>query len=194
MPRIKERWRGLSKKWKLVILALPAMAILGVGGTTIAAGTLYSAGNPFACGKCHIMQPYVDSYYKSSFIDSIHASSERDVKCNNCHRTTLVQQTKQLIAFVIRSYETPLKQDVQAQNFCTDCHLVEEVTGAVRSKPEFAENSLLSYHLTVEARKNEGCEDPRAELVRCQDCHRAHRAGVNYCATCHSVSFIAPNK
>lgn len=191
MPRIKEWWRGLSKKWRLVIIILPVIGVLGVGGVT---GTLgYLAENPSACGKCHLMQPYVNSYYESSFIDSVHTRAERDVKCNNCHYVTLVQKTKELIAFVTGNYETPLKHNVQTQKFCMGCHPVNEITDAIRNRPNFAENPLLSYHLTVEAGKA-GCRDPRAELVQCQDCHRVHRAGVNYCATCHSWSFSAPSK
>lgn len=151
------------------------------------------AENPAACGRCHLMQPYVDSYYKSNFIDSVHAKAVMDVKCKNCHQVTLLQQTKQLVSFVTGSYEIPLKQNVQAQKFCSDCHPAKEITAAVRSRPDFAENPLFSYHLTAEEGKI-GCRDLRAELVRCQDCHRVHRAGVNYCATCHSSSFSAPSK
>lgn len=184
----------MSKKWRLVIIIIPAMVVLGVGGMAGAAGAAgYSSENPSACGKCHLMQSYVNSYYESNFIDSVHARAERGVKCKNCHSVTLVQQTKQIIAFITKSYETPLKQNVQAQKFCTGCHPAKEITAAVRNRPNFAENPLSSYHLTVEGGKI-GCRDPRAELVRCQDCHQAHRAGVNYCATCHSSSFSAPDK
>ena len=194
MAKIKERWRGLSRKRRLVIITVSAIVALGVGGAAGAAHTLtYLAENPSACGRCHLMQPYVDSYYESNFIDSVHARAERDVKCKNCHQVTLLQQTKQLISFVTGSYETPLKQNVQAQKFCSGCHPAKEITAALRSRPNFADNHLLSYHLTVEAGKI-GCRDPRAELVQCQDCHKVHRTGVNYCATCHSSSFTAPNK
>jgi len=194
MQRTKEWWRGLSKKWKLVIIIVPVMVALGVGGAAGAAGTLeYFAENPSACGKCHIMQPYVNSYYESSFIDSAHARAEQDVKCKDCHYVTLVQQTKELIAFVTGNYETPLKHNVRAQEFCAGCHPAKEITDAIGNRPNFAENPLLSYHLTVEAGKA-GCRDPRAEFVQCQDCHKVHRSGVNYCASCHSWSFSAPSK
>ena len=194
MPRVNEWWRGLSKKWRLAIIIVPAMVVLGVGGMAGAAGaTGYSSENPSACGKCHLMQSYVSSYYESNFLDSVHARAERDVKCKNCHQMALLQQTQQLISFVPGSYETPLKQNVQAQKLCSGCHPAKEITAAVRNRPNFAENPLSSYHLTVEGGRI-GCRDPRAELVRCQDCHQSHRAGVNYCATCHSSRFSAPDK
>lgn len=177
----------------MIIIVLAIVALLAGGAAGVENTLKYFAGNPSACGKCHIMQPYVNSYYESSFIDSVHSKAERDVKCNNCHQVTLIQQTKELIAFVTGHYETPLKQHVQAQEFCTGCHPAKEITDSIRSRPEFAENPLLSYHLATEGGKK-GCRDPRAELVQCQDCHKVHRTGVNYCATCHSSSFTAPNK
>ena len=194
MQEIKVRWQGLSKKRKLLVIIIAAIVTLGVGGAIAAANTLnYLAENPSACGKCHIMQPYVNSYFESSFIDSVHGKAERDVKCKNCHYVTFMQKTKELISFVIGSYETPLKHNVQAQEFCTGCHPVTEITSAIRNRQDFVDNPLLSYHLTVEGGKS-GCRDPRAELVRCQDCHRVHRVGVDYCASCHSSGFSVPSK
>ena len=192
MARIKEKWQGLSKKRRLLIIAIPILVILGVTGG--ASFTLKHLGeNPSACGKCHIMQPYVKSYYDSNSIDSVHAKAEPKVMCKDCHRVTLVQQTKELIDFVTGNYETPIKQRVQEQDLCANCHTLKGITALVSSKPEFTENPRLSYHLTVRNGKV-GCSDPRAELVRCQDCHRVHRAGRNYCATCHSSSFSDPKK
>ena len=192
MARIKEKWHGLSKKRRLIIIAIPILVILGItGGTSFTLKHL--AENPSACGKCHIMQPYVNSYYESNFTGSVHAKAEPSVKCKDCHYVTLVQQTKELIAFVTGSYETPLKLSVQVQNRCISCHTIKETIGVIRSKPEFVEDPRLSYHLTVENGKS-GCSDPQAELVKCQDCHRVHSAGKNYCATCHSSSFSSPNK
>ncbi len=192
MRGIKERWQGLSKKRRLIIIIIPTIVILGIaGGVPI---TLkYFADNPSACGNCHIMQPYVESYYDSNFIDSVHSKAELAVKCKDCHYVTLVQQTKELIAFVTGNYEIPLKQSVQVQNRCISCHTIKETIGVIRSKPEFIENPRLSYHLTVENGKV-GCYDGRAALVECQDCHRAHEAGVNYCIQCHYVRFGAPTK
>ncbi len=194
MRGIKEWWQGLSRKWRLWIIIGLVVAGLGWGGVAGATRALeHSTEDPSTCGKCHIMQPYVNSYYESNFIDSVHAKAERDVKCKNCHHVTLIQQTKELIAFVTGHYDTPLRQHVRAQEFCTGCHTAKEITDSIRSRPEFAENTLLSYHLATEGGKR-GCRDPRAELVQCQDCHKVHRTGVNYCATCHSSGFTAPNK
>ena len=192
MRGIRERWQGLSKKGKLIVVIIPAVVILGIaGGMSVTLG--YYAENPTACGNCHIIQPNVKSYYGSNFMDSVHAKAEPEVKCKDCHYVTLVQQTKELISFITGNYETPLKHNVQVQNRCIECHTIEETLSAIRSKPEFAEDPRLSYHLTVENGKV-GCYDGRAAIVGCQDCHRAHETGVNYCINCHYVKFGAPVK
>lgn len=194
MQRIKEWWQGLSKKWRLgIIIGLVVGGLVwgGVAGATRALE--YAAEDPSTCGTCHIMQPNVNSYYESNFIDNVHAKAEPIVKCKDCHQVTLIQRIKELITFATGQYATPLRQHVRAQEFCIGCHPAKEITDFIRSRPEFAENPLLSYHLATEGGKK-GCRDPSAELVQCQDCHRVHRAGVNYCATCHSSSFTAPNK
>lgn len=194
MQRIKVWWQGLSRKLRLWIIIGLVVVGLGWGGVAGATRALeYSAEDPSNCGKCHIMKPNVNSYYESNFIDSVHAKAEPAVKCKNCHQVTLIQQTKELISFVTGHYDTPLKQHVQAQEFCTGCHPAAEITESIRSMPKFAENTLLSYHLATGGGKK-GCRDPRAELVQCQDCHKVHQTGVNYCATCHSSSFTAPSK
>jgi hypothetical protein len=192
MRGIRERWQGLSKKWRLIIGIIPVIVILAIAiGVSITLN--YFAENPSACGNCHIMQTYVNSYYDSNLMDSVHAKAEPEVKCKDCHQVTLVQQTKELIDFVTGNYETPLKQNVQIQNRCINCHTLNATVGAIRSKPEFTEDQKLSYHLTVENGKV-GCYDGRAAIVGCQDCHGAHKAGVNYCIQCHYVKFGAPKK
>ena len=194
MQKVKEWWQALSRKWRLcIIIGLVVVGLVWVVVAGAAKVLEYAKENPSTCGKCHIMQPYVNSYYESNFIDNVHAKAEPDVKCKNCHQVTLMEQTKELISFVTGSYDTPLRQHVQAQGFCTGCHPATEITNSIRSMPKFAENPLLSYHLATAGGKN-GCRDPRAELVQCQDCHKVHRTGVNYCAACHTSGFTAPNK
>ena len=193
MARIKEKWQGLSKKKRLIIIIVPIVVILGIAGG-VSLTLKYFGENPSACGNCHIMQPYVKSYYDSIFIDSVHAKAEPKVMCKDCHSVTLVRQTKELIDFVTGNYETPLKQRVQEQNLCANCHTQKGIIALVSSKLEFTENPRLSYHLTVGDNKVRCYYDPRAEMVICQTCHRVHRAGTNYCATCHSSSFSSPSK
>ncbi len=192
MRGIRDRWRDLSKNWRLVTFIVPPIFVLGVvGGVNLALG--HFAENPSACGTCHLMQPYVDSYYESNFLDRAHGQSHPAVKCKDCHSMTLIQQTKQVIAFVTANYKLPLKQTIQLQKSCTDCHPDNKTLDTVRKRPKFVENPSLSYHLTVEFGRP-GCRDPQAELPQCQDCHRAHSVRVNYCATCHySFDFNVPN-
>jgi hypothetical protein len=192
MRGIKDRWRDLSKIWRLVICIAPPIFVLGaVGGANLALG--HFAENPSACGTCHLMQSYVDSYYKSNFLDRAHGQSHPAVKCKDCHSMTLIQQSKQLIVFVTGSYKLPLKQTIQGQELCIGCHPDYKILGALRKKPKFVEDPSLSFHLRVEFGRP-GCRDPQADLPQCQDCHRAHGARVNYCTTCHySFDFDVPD-
>ncbi len=151
------------------------------------------ADNPSACGKCHVMQPYVNSYYSSDFLDSLHSKTQRPVKCDDCHKESLIQQSKEVLAFVTGKYQTPITQRPDTQSACVACHPVSQIADPIRNDPKFVEDSKLSYHLTQE-KGRVGCYDPRVSIMRCEDCHRAHEPAVNYCIECHYVEFQAPNK
>jgi hypothetical protein len=195
MASIKERWQALPKKWKLMIIALPVIVILGgAGGAT--AALEHSKENPSSCGNCHLIQSHVDSYYLSDFLVNTHAQANPPIKCKDCHEATLMQLTKEGIAFVIGNYETPLEGKMSVQKSCTGCHPVEEVNETVRNNPKFAEDTSRSYHLGIPEGGAQAleCRDPDASAVQCQWCHQSHKAPVNYCATCHSTRLIAPDK
>ncbi len=63
---------------RLVLAALIGVAV-GVGGYTFvyAKGGAYLTNDPAACANCHVMQPYLDAWRKSS-----HHSV---AVCNDCH-------------------------------------------------------------------------------------------------------------
>lgn len=182
-------WK-LSKKWKIALIVLLLTAVLAIVGGGVAARE-YLADNPAACGSCHAMQPYVQSYLSSNFLDSVHSTSKQGVKCDDCHRQSVLQQAGELISFVKGNYTVSAK-DVDTQASCMSCHQVNLIVESVKEQPEFMANPKLSYHLN--ATNSKACRDPRAELVKCQDCHKSHQAGVNYCATCHASTFGTPVK
>ncbi len=180
----------LSKRWKVALIVIPVVAVLAVVGGGVFASQ-YLADNPAACGKCHLMQPYVQSYFSSNFLDSVHGSGKPAARCEDCHRQTIFQQTGELISF-IKGDNMVSGKDVNTQESCLSCHNVATIVNSVKNRPEFVANPKLSYHLNAENAK--ACRDPRAELVECQDCHKAHEAPVNYCSTCHVSSFSVPDK
>jgi nitrate/TMAO reductase-like tetraheme cytochrome c subunit len=182
--------RKLSKKWKIAIIVLLAVIVLiGVGGAVVARE--YLADNPEACGTCHAMEANVQSYLNSNYLDSAHAASKPQVKCEGCHQQSVLQQAGELISTVRGNY-TVSARDVNTQAACTSCHPVDVIIAAVKNRPEFVADPKTSYHLNAGNAK--ACRDPRAELVKCQDCHKSHDDGVNYCATCHTSKFGTPVK
>ncbi len=185
MSRIKEWWQSISRKWRLAIIIVAAGVILGVGGTY---GSLaYFKANPSACSICHVIEPYVELYYESDFMDNAHAILDPPVKCKDCHHATLVQLTKELITSVTGNYEEPLVQREYEQEFCTSCHAVEDVFEATNrdNRPEFDLNPHWNH-----------LPDVKEGIVECQECHRAHRGGLNFCyEKCHDADIgYAPHK
>ena len=180
--------RKLSKRWKIALIVLPAVAVLGVVGGAVAARE-YLADNPAACGNCHAMQPYVESYFNSNFMVSVHAASEPVVKCEDCHQQSILQQAGELISQIRGNYTVSAK-NVNTQASCMSCHQADLIIETIKTRPEFVADPTLSYHLN--ATNSKACRDPRAELVKCQDCHKSHQSGVNYCGTCHTSKFGTP--
>ena len=176
-----------SKKMKIaVIVVVAVIALLVFGGVALA--TTYFADNPAACGKCHVMQNWVDSYSGSQLLDNTHASSNA-AKCTDCHQQSVMQKASELLSFIKGGYTVSAK-DVNTQSACLNCHQPDKITEAVSVLPEFVSDPKASYHINWENAK--ACRDPRAELVKCQDCHKTHESGVNYCATCHTSAFSVP--
>jgi hypothetical protein len=179
MSRIKEWWQSISRKWRLVIISLSAIVVLGVGG--VYGSLAYFAANPSACGACHFIEPYVESYYESDFLDNVHAEAEDEVKCKECHVVTLDQIVKEGRAFVTGDYELPLETTFfYEQESCLACHSLEDVQGA--TKDDWKGRSAVYFdphdspHLTGEK-----------GYIECQWCHRAHdkSRGMTYCLGCH---------
>ncbi len=185
MSRIKEWWQSISRKWRLAIIIVAAGVILGVVGVNVSLA--YFAANPSACGMCHFIDPYVESYYESDFLDTAHAEAEDQVKCKQCHVVALPQIVKELMNYVIGNYELPLVQRAYQQEFCTSCHPVEDVFEATNrdNRPEFEQNPHWNH-----------LPDVKEGIVECQECHRAHRSGLNFCyEKCHDADFgYAPHK
>ncbi len=179
---------GLSKRWKIALIVIPVVVVLGIV-VGAAAASAHFAGNPAACGDCHLMQPYVQSYFNSNYLDNVHSSGNTAVKCVDCHQQSVVQKAGELVAY-IRGTSSVSLQDVNTQAACLSCHPIQQVIDAVKSNPEYADNPGLSYHLNAANAK--ACANPRAELVECQDCHKSHDAPVNYCANCHQSNFSVP--
>lgn len=176
MPRIKEWWLRKSKKWKLVIIIVPVVALIGVGGTY---GSLaYFAANPSACATCHLLQPYVDSWQESEFLDNAHAEAEDSVNCKACHKSTIPELIGELTAFILEDYELPLRARKFPQENCfLGCHgSYEKIIELTKTEQEFNRH------------------DSHFGQIDCWVCHKMHREQEDYCALagCHASIELGP--
>ena len=129
------------KKW-LVIAAISVGILTGLGGYTLfyAEGLSYLSTDPRACANCHIMQPQLDSWQKSSHKNvavcaSCHLPQEFVAKYwakaeNGYHHS---------MGFTFQNFQEPImikaKNAQILQDNCLSCHgdLVNEmVMGATK--------------------------------------------------------------
>jgi cytochrome c nitrite reductase small subunit len=117
-------------------LILMVGILVGVGSYTFfyADGASYFSKNPEACANCHIMQPYYDSWTKSSH--------QRVAGCADCHLPSSgVHQYvakadngfRHAWAFTFQNFDEPIqiipRNSRILQNSCVECHgpLVHEI-------------------------------------------------------------------
>lgn len=69
-----------------------------------------------------------------------------------------------------------LKIDDQKHEACVTCHGFYDAVSAKTNKPQFAVNPHSQHDGNLP----------------CTECHKGHKAGVNYCAECHAYEFKVP--
>ena len=130
MKRLLNFARSLSRdQWFLILGAICAGIIIGVGGFTFvyAKGYSYISNDPRACANCHIMQEHFDSWVKSSHH---HAAT-----CNDCHVPHHVlgkyyvkarNGFNHSKAFTLQNFPEPIRitqPNLRAlQHNCIECH------------------------------------------------------------------------
>jgi hypothetical protein len=192
-------------KRRLVVFAV--IGVVLVGG--IIGGLIWHEQPGFCSALCHTpMITYYDTYVAepgqpsldkwgnevddaASMLAATHR--EADVSCLGCHEPTIGEQVNEGLAWVGGKYQYPLAERslkglVQAHDgrvaddFCLNdgCHHVASEDG-----------SPLDSRLTLEAATEQlgrNPHEPYHGAVGCGDCHKAHRASVNFCSQCHSDS------
>lgn len=130
--------------------------------------------------------------YASSMLAPTHRAQNENT-CLSCHVPTISEQVNEGVAWVTGNYETVTTQ--------TGMQVVPEkslkdLTAASGKKPdEFCLNSSC-HNMTrqqlieVTADYERNPHMPQHGEVMCSECHKAHRASVNYCSKCHSDSPI----
>lgn len=207
MEAVAEEAAPKRKKGKKGLLVLGiVLAVLVAGG----AGLWIWHEQPSFCNAiCHTpMDPYWDTYDQELGAAGVDkwgnevastagmlcvTHKAEGLACMDCHVPTLSEQIGEGIAWIGGSYslvanatyggvlpEVNLKKLTAAQGktadeFCMtpECHDVTRGEALIALTEEYA---ARNPH-----------EMPHGD-IQCSDCHKAHRASVNYCSSCHADS------
>ncbi|MDX2110079.1 MAG: cytochrome c nitrite reductase small subunit [Verrucomicrobiota bacterium] len=143
-------------KYKKLILPILCGVLIGLGGFTFqyAKGFSYFSNNPAACANCHIMQPQLDGWQKSTH----HAVAT----CNDCHTphdfigkymTKAENGYHHSKAFTLQNFHEPImireKNARIVNEACLHCHgeLVSQITAHLQ--PRDQANSCTRCHAGV---------------------------------------------
>ncbi|MGQ9665821.1 MAG: cytochrome c3 family protein [Anaerolineae bacterium] len=163
----KKGMRGFAARHGIAITIIVALFVLLIAANGVYA--LWKASyNPSFCGICHIIRPYVESYRSSQHTDNIHYQA--NVGCKECHETSPIGALQEVVAYVTRNYDNPLRERKVESDMCLKCH---------RSYQSLAARTA---HLSRNP------HDSHWPNLRCTLCHKVHRPSQNYCAQCHDTS------
>ena len=204
------------RAWVVAVVVLFAVIFM-VGGS--AAWEYHE--KPEFCVTCHLMQPYLDSWTgeKTSKDDSpllanLHATSDEEIECLDCHPSEIKEQVTELVAFITGDYRAPLEQRIFEDQMCLDCHenreaIIELTADYELDYSEVPAEMLVQleeggYDLEEHSNINPHAQtidpfsiDPHAEggePIACSNCHVMHRNSpeIGYCYSCHHSGTFAP--
>ncbi|MEG0323040.1 MAG: cytochrome c3 family protein [Raoultibacter sp.] len=181
-----------AKKWPIVVGTLALVLVMAGMGFWV------WHEQPGFCGAiCHTpMNTYVETYEQEigepgvdkwgnavEDTSSMMAVSHRadGQTCLSCHVPTMQEQIVEGMSWVGGGYGVPLQEatlgdltaarGLESDTFCLNesCHNLtrEDLADATAT---MVRNPHLEYHGDID----------------CGTCHKAHRASVNYCSSCHS--------
>jgi hypothetical protein len=215
---MKEKRKELSLPL-MVTLSIVVVVVIGVGGYT---GYRWHE-TPQFCSVCHLMQPYVDSLAGkkvsendgSPLLANLHAKS--GLVCLDCHKTTIQQQTQELITYIKGDYPTPLEKRKFPQTMCLACHPHDSrealialtanyqvnydgVTGQFKELLAAAgydlnQHKTINPHaMTLDPNNTSNPHASGGPLIECSSCHSMHdeSAKLDYCFGCHHSQTFAP--
>lgn len=186
-----------KKKWPIVVGVI-VVVLIAAG-----AGFWVWHGQPSFCNAiCHVpMDAYNATYDQEPGVAGIdkwgnevkntnsmlcvtHKVSIDDggasATCMGCHVPTLSEQMSEGMTWVTGNYEFPLDERstsdlVEARGLDPDEFCLNESCHNLTREDLIEKTSDMNYN-------PHGKEHPERP---CSDCHKAHRASVNYCTSCH---------
>lgn len=167
-PVKKKRFGFLMVGGFLIPFVILLFVILGYSGWQL-------TYNPkTSCNLCHNIQPYVKSYFESTYLDSAHADA--NVGCKDCHEASVFSVMGEGWKYITGSYKTPMREIEFSKEQCLECHrsyssLIEQ-TSDLKPNPH---------------------DSPHSLEAECSTCHKSHRESTILCSQCHQVDYdIAP--
>ena len=170
----------MKKKRRLLILLVQISVVLGVLGVAGTVGFLEYSAQPGFCNNCHNMEPYYESWLKSS---------HNMVACIKCHYAPgikaeamgKVQAANQVVKYVTRTYsEKPWAEIEDAACTREGCHLEQRL-------------GVVSYlGVRFDHAQHLG-ELRRGKDLRCTSCHSAKVRTRQSCLPSIPVGLILPS-
>ncbi|HWO89029.1 MAG TPA: NapC/NirT family cytochrome c, partial [Gemmatimonadales bacterium] len=149
IDRLLQRWRGLSRRGRIGVLALLTLLAGVVLAGSYKAYNYVEHSNDF-CITCHLMQDPFDRFKRSA-----HA----EIECHDCHKSTRIDQMKQLWGTLVMR-QAEITRHAQVPNrVCGACH----VEGDPQRWAQIAASAGHRVHL--ESR------DSSLRDMLCTDCH-----------------------
>jgi len=173
----------------LLLLFLISLTIIIVGYRYYR----HTQENPEFCLSCHLMKEAYKTWEKSKHSDII---------CQTCHRLSLIEQNKLLIAFVTGTKsvrETHGRQ--KPWQACKECHFPDIEQGAISDSKTFGHArhvftkkiNCSECHIGGASNSSGGLHEFKPESDACLKCHKdrlVHGLGMEglQCLNCHTFS------
>jgi len=172
----------------LLLLVLVICALTVVVGRRYYA---YTETDPDFCSVCHIMEEA-----QKSWAISRHST----VVCQSCHRMSLIEENRMLVAFVAGQSKGVDQKHGRTEpwNVCVDCHAQETAQGSLTLRNSYG-HARHVFMLNLKCSTCHGAEghDLRAQEENCRKCHEdklVHGMGTagQFCLNCHGFGDSSP--
>ncbi|MEG0682168.1 MAG: cytochrome c3 family protein [Raoultibacter sp.] len=183
-----------GKKWPIVVgVVVAVLVVAGIGGF------IWHEQPSFCSAICHTpMDPYLTTYeepanqagtdkwgneVKNTNTMLAVTHREQGKSCLSCHVPTMSEQISEGMNWVSGNYEYPLQE----------CSL-EDLTAASGADPESFCLNASCHNVTredLQQKTTDMAYNPHKTQhgeVACSECHKSHRASVDYCTQCHTES------
>ena len=120
----------------------------------------------------------------SGMLSAVHRT-KADIACLQCHEPTLVEQASEGIAYITGGYYAPLSER-NIENLTHYRNTDDPTEFCLNEKCHNMTKSELSA--VTENRMVRNVHSWHHFQYTCTDCHKAHRASVLVCTTCHEDS------